>query len=134
MAERDALNNPQGESSDDEDDDDSSDDGVAIPSRSDPSAAILPKEMAGLNLKLGNTEVVEIEEPSRADRKARKKAQAKKEIVEKDRNDEEEEEDDDDLLNPQKATAKRQAEKSNAKANAKPVVHEMSRKERYVKR
>ena len=132
VAERDALNNPQDESSD-EDDDDSSDDGIARPSRPDPSAAILPKEMAGLNLKLGNTEVVR-EEPSRANRKAMKKAQAKKQIVEEDSDDEEEEEDDDDLLNPQKATAKRQAEKEKAKASVKPVAPEMSRKERYVKR
>ena len=96
-------------------------------------APALSKEMAALNLKLGNTESVagpEDDGMTRAERKAAKKAQAEgkaaKKVQIKDESDSEESEDDE-LLNPKKAADKRQAEKAQAKA-------ELSRKERSVER
>ena len=137
IAERNRLNNPEDESSEEDSDEASDDDGGAIPSRPGPVPATLSKEMAGLNLKLGNTEPVQQEDMSRAEKKAMKKAQVKKEIVEEDSDLDSDE--DDELLNPQKATAKRQEEKATGKmatkpvvTASKPVVAELSRKERYV--
>lgn len=97
--------------------------------RPNPTTTDLPKEMTGLNLKLGNTEPVPEEETIRSERKALKKAQAKKEIA-AESEDDESEDDDDDLLNPQKATQKRQTEKAKAKTATKPVLPEMSRKDK----
>ena len=119
------------ESSEEEDDDDDDE----TPGRVDPASAGLSKEMAAMNVKLGNTEEVVGEEMSRAERKAMKKTQAeaqtKKTVtIKEDENESEEddeEEDEDELLNPRKATEKRQAEKAKAKTAA-PA--EMSRKER----
>ena len=142
---------PAGGSDESEEEEESSDDDQVAsgPNRANPiTAAVLPASMAGLNLKLGNTEPVAEPEMSRAERKALKKAQSlrteiqKDDESEEDDDDEEEEEDDDDLLNPHKATEKRQAQKAQAKANpvvkapapvatkTKPAVQEMTRKEK----
>jgi len=127
------LNNPEDESSEEEDEESSDDDdGRTVPIRPDASTATLPKEMAGMNLKLGNTEPVQEEETSRAERKAMKKAQAAKEAIQEDNEDEEDGEDDDDLLNPQQATETRQGEKAKAKTAPQTAVPELSRKERFV--
>ena len=119
---------------------------ASIPNRPDPSAAAaLPASMAGMNLKLGNTEPAAEPEMSRAERKALKKAQSlRKEMEKDDGSEEDDDEEEDDLLNPLKATEKRQAQKAQAKANptvkppapaatkTKPAVQEMTRKERRV--
>ena len=126
------MNNQEYESSDEDEDEESSsddDNGSAGIRRPAAGIAALPEEMTGLNLKLGNTEPVE-EDVSRANKKSMKKAQAKKEIIQEESEDSDSE-DDDDLLNPEKATAKRQEDKAKGKtATAKPVVPEMSRKEK----
>ena len=90
----------------------------------------LSKEMAAMNLKLGNTEEIE-EDPeenmSRAERKALKKAQAeakaKKNVGKAKKDDSDEESESEDDIQPLKAAEK---------PKAKFAAQELSRKERCV--
>lgn len=87
------------------------------------AAATLAPEMAAMNLKLGNTEAVHVDEPemSRAERKAMKKAQAAKKVQQEESGSEESSEEE-----VQAAPARR------APAPAKGKAAEQSRKEKYV--
>jgi hypothetical protein len=122
VAERNALGETSEEESSEEEESDDE------PS-SNPNATLAP-EMAAMNLKLGNTEAVDLE-PSRAEKKAKAKAKAKnaEKKVESESESDSEESSEDELLNPHKATAKRQEEKAKAKA-APPPPAAPSRKEK----
>jgi hypothetical protein len=87
--------------------------------------------MAAMNLKLGNTEAVE-PEMSRAEKKVKAKAKAKQGAKKESESESgsEEESEEDELLNPYKATQKRQEEKVKVKAAPEPVV--LSRKDKSV--
>jgi len=89
----------------------------------------LSKEMAALNLKLGNTEVIQEqpeEDMSRAERKAQKKAKADAKAKKGKQSSDEDESDSEEEVAAPKAKAQP------AKPQAKPQAAEMSRKERLV--
>jgi len=127
-----AEKNPEDSSDEEEEDDEDEDDGIHA--RSDSATAQLAPEMATLNLKLGNTEDLTKEQPemTRAERKAILKAKADAEAKMKPAKleEEESEDEDDELLNPWKATEKRQAEKAKIKTVPTVPRQEMSRRDK----
>lgn len=119
------------ESSEEESSEEESSDEDDVPAG--PTATLAP-EMAALNLKLGNTEAVHVDEPqmSRADRKAMKKAQAAKQSRKQQDSSSgsEESSSEDDAPAPQRKAAPAPAA---AKPKPMPAPVEQSRKEKYVR-